>query len=139
MSAIFWHYKHYDFVYVIDINIHVFLFLYYYIVVPFTQFWTTSRLKKLVDCRCIWHIIIIFQVTNATYQKVSAISWKINITVCFFVFFCWTFVTRFFIHIFYCIYFHCPFLNYEYLIISRIKNKQILICYFNLYFSVGFS
>ena len=64
---------------------------------------------------------------------------NINITVWIFVFWCWIFVTRFFIHKFYCIGFHFRYFDYKSLIISRIKNKQNLICYCNAYFSVGFS
>ena len=54
--------SHYDFVYVIDINTHVLSFFNYYIVVPFAQFWTTSRFKKLVGFWCIWHSVVICQV-----------------------------------------------------------------------------
>ena len=42
-------------------------------------------------------------------------------------------------HKFYFIDFHFRFFDYKSLIISRIKNKQTLICYLNAYFSVGFS
>ena len=72
----FWHYEHYYFVYVNDINTHFLLFYYYYIFVPFSQFWTTSRFKKLIYCPFIWHSVVIFPSENITYQKVSGISWK---------------------------------------------------------------
>ena len=64
---------------------------------------------------------------------------NINIPIWFFVFWCWTFVTQIYIHKFYCIYFHYNFFDYEYLIISKIMNKQTFIFYFNAYLSVGFS
>ena len=76
VSALFWHYGHYDFVSVIDINTHVLLFFNYYIVVPFPQFLTTSHFKKLVGCWCIWHSIIIFQVKT---HNISKGKWDISV------------------------------------------------------------
>ena len=60
---------------------------------------------------------------------------NIHITVWFFVFWCWTFVIRFFIHNFsyYTALFFSTF-DDEYLIILRIKNRQTLICYCNTFF-----
>ena len=63
---------------------------------------------------------------------------NINITVWFFAFWCWTFVTQLFLHKLYCIYFRFLFFDYKYLITWRIKNKQTLIYYFKAYFSVCF-
>ena len=48
-----------------------------------------------------------------------------NISLWFFVFWCWTFVTRFYVHKFYWTGFHFLFLNYEYLIISGVKIKKL--------------
>ena len=61
--------------YVIDINTHVLLFFYYYIVKQFSQFLTNICLKKLVDYLCIWRSVIIFQLEDKIYQKVSGMSW----------------------------------------------------------------
>ena len=105
-SAFIWHYRHYNFVYVIDINTHVLLFFNYYIVLPFAQFWITGCSKKLVDYWCIWRSVFIFQVKNTTNQREVQYLGNINNTVCFFVFWCWNFVTRFYIQKFYRIYFH---------------------------------
>ena len=49
------------------------------------------------------------------------------------------FVTRLYIHKFYCIYFHCRFFDYGSLIILIIEIKKSLICHFNAYLFVGFS
>ena len=43
---------------------------------PFAQLLTTCCFKKLIYCRFIWPSVVIFQVKNTTYQKVSGISWK---------------------------------------------------------------
>ena len=50
MSELFRHYKHYDFMYVIDMNTHFLLLFNYYIVVIYAQFQIISRFNKLIDC-----------------------------------------------------------------------------------------
>ena len=69
MSELFRHYGNYYFVYVIDISTHVLLLFNYYIFVPFAQFWSTGRFKKLIDCRFIWHSVVIFQVKTHNISK----------------------------------------------------------------------
>ena len=63
---------------------------------------------------------------------------NINITV-WFLYFDVELLKHNFLYISSFIDFHFRFFDHEYLIISIIKNKQTLICYFNAYFSVGFS
>ena len=49
-----------------------------HLVITFAPILFASRFKKIIDCRFIWHsvIIIIFQVKNTLHQKVSRINWK---------------------------------------------------------------
>ena len=69
VSALFWHYQHYDFVCAIDINTHFLLFFNWYIVVLFVKSWTNSRFMKLIHCQFIWHSVIIFQVKTHNISK----------------------------------------------------------------------
>ena len=78
------------------------------------------------------------QIVNALSTVASFFKWKtqhikrqvqylgnINITVWFFVFWCWTFVTQFFIHKFYWICSHYIYFDYKSLIISINKSKKL--------------
>ena len=81
VSGLFQHYKHYDFMCVIDMNTHFLLLFNYYIAVTFAQILFASCFKKLIDCWFIWNSVnvIVFQVKNSLHQKVNRISWKISI------------------------------------------------------------
>ena len=60
VSALFWYYKNYGLVYVIDMNTHVLRFFLYFFVVPCAQFWTMGSFKVLADCQCNLHSVIIY-------------------------------------------------------------------------------
>ena len=137
MSELFWHYKRYDFMYVIDMNTHFLLFFNYYIVVTFAQFWITSSFNKLIDCWFIWHSAIVFPSDKHSISKGKLDILEILILLFYFSYFdVKNFKDDFTYTKFTAFIFMINFLDYESLIISRVKIKKTLIYYFNADFTV---
>ena len=87
-SALFWNYKNYGLVYVIDINKHVLLFCLYYFFVPIALLWNTGREFNQCSYYCylfslgtayrIWHRycqvwVRYLKTTNTTVYCMSAL------------------------------------------------------------------
>ena len=83
---------------------------------------------KHINRWIIWNCVINinFQVRNTFHQKLSQIYWKYQYYNSIFVFWCEIFVTRFYIHTLYCIYFNIEFFGLHFNHNYKIKNQTRL-------------